>query len=257
MGELSRWKSAGEFAKDWARQKGELSKRAEGGAFPDKGTPEQQAAWRKANNVPDAGTLDGYGIKAPDGYEMSNVEKAALGELASGMHGLNVAAPVMQKITDTFFRAQAANQQMLNELDNAKQKEGRAAFDKEHGKDAEQYLSVANVAFEQIVPDADVRTAILNARLPGGGKLASHPAFMNLMVEYGLKTGFGDRIEAGGMESGGKSLAEQRREFDEMRRKDPARYNQPENQKKYERILDLMVARGEIDPRTGEPIQKR
>lgn len=256
MSEVSRFKSAGDIGKELLRQKQELSKRMEGGAYPEKGTPEQQAQWRKANGVPDAGTLDAYGVKAPDGYEMSNVEKAALGELATRLYGKHVPAGVMGEITDTFFRAQAANQQMLNELDNEKNKEGRSAFDKEHGRDAEQYLAVANAAFEKIVPDETTRNLLLNARLPGGGRLGSHPAFMNLVLEYGLKTGFGDRIEASSLESGGRSLAMRQAELEGLRMKDSEKYNDPKTQDELKRIITLRQNRGEIDE-FGEERKRR
>lgn len=226
LSEVARFKSPEDVGKELLRQKQELSKRALSAAFPDKGTPEQQAEWRKANNVPEAGTLDAYGVKPPDGYEMSNVEQAALGEYAELMQKNNVPASIVQSTVDTFFRAQAANQQMLNELDNDLSKTWRSEFDQQHGKDSAPYLSAANALFEQAIEDGETRNMILNARLPGGGFLKSHPAFMNMMVDLALKNGFADRIEGGGQEVSGPSLQEQIREIMSWRTTNRSRYDE-------------------------------
>lgn len=247
LSEVSRFKSLEDVGKELLRQKQELSKRAASGAFPEKGTPEQQAEWRKANGVPDAPTIEAYGVQVPEGYEISNVEKAALGALAERLHAKNVPAPIMAEITDTFFRAQAANQQMINELDNETDKSNLAQFNKEHGRDAENYLAAANALFEREIPDDEARNMILNARLPGGGSLKSNAAFMNLMTGLALKSGFGDRIEAGALESGGKSLATQHNELQSLMHTNPTLYNDPKTQEQLKKLISLRLARGEID----------
>jgi len=252
LSEVSRFKSLEDVGKELLRQKQELSKRAVSGAFPVGGTPEQQAEWRKANFVPEAGTIEAYGIKAPDGYEMQPFEQAGLSVLAERLHGKNVPAPIMAEIADTFFTAQTAAQQMVNEQDNEINKTGRAEFDKTHGRDAEPYLSAANDFFNKAVPDEKARAEILNARLPGGGSLKSNLAFMSLMTDLALKNGFGDRIEANSMESGGKSLAQQHNELQGLMHTNRTLYNDPKTQESLKKIIGLRHARGEIDDMGNE-----
>lgn len=254
---VSQFKSPEDVGKELLRQKQELSKRAASGAFPEKGTPEAQAEWRKANNVPDKGTLEAYGVKPPDGYAMSKVETAALSEYTELMQKNNVPASIVQSTVDTFFRAQAANQQMANELNEQTNKSWRSEFDKQHGRDAQPYLAAANAMFEQAIPDEATRNTLLNATLPGGGSLATNPAFLNMMVDFALKNGFGDRIEANDMESGGKSLAMQQAELEALRRTDRARYNDSRTQDQLKRIITLRQNRGEIDEFGNERQQRR
>jgi len=257
LNELTRIKSPSDIGKELLRQKQELSKRREPLSLPKDATPEQVAEYRKAIGVPDQGTLDGYGVKAPDGYTMSEVEKGALTDFTKIMHDKNIPTSAVKEATDFFFRAQEANRQALNQLDVNRQKEWQGSLEQKLGKDFKPMIAAGEAFLNQrFAENPEAKAELLNARLPGGGKLGDNPYFIELVLDQALKSGFNDRIEANEMEGGGKSLAAQQQEIESLLTTDRARYNLPETQSRLDKIIALRLSRGEIDE-SGNEIRKR
>jgi len=244
---LSRSKTPQDMVQRLVEQSKELSKRAVSGEFPADADEETQQQWRDHHGVPAEGTLKAYEIKTPEGYDLSEVEAGMLDEFVKEMHGENAPKALMQKTVDKWFQKNAANAQAIRALDEERSNEWMQQTQKELGKDYEPMLSAANAYFEQRIPDKTARAEFLSARLPGGGLLANHPEFVKMAADLALQNGYGDRIEANSMESGGKSLAEQHHEISKLLDTDPARYNLPATQAQLDKIIGLRFARGEID----------
>lgn len=254
LSELSRLKSPTDIAKEYVRQKQELSKPRAPLTLAKDATPEQIAEYRKAVGVPDAGTIEAYGIAAPEGYELSEVEKGALSDLTKSAHAANLPTGAVKTIADVFFRNQAANQQAMNKLDGERSKAWKADLQSEMGKDFEPMVGAAEAYLtQQFGDDAEGKAELLSARLPGGGKLGDHPFFVKIMVDAALKNGFADRIEGNEIETaGGKPLGEQQLEIERLQFSDRARYNLPATQARLDKIIAARVARGEIDEMGNE-----
>lgn len=258
LGELSRYKSPVDLGKALQNAQQTIAKRREPLTLAKDATPEQVAEYRKAVGVPDHGTLKGYGIEAPQGYELSEVEKGALEDLARTAHAAHLPASAVKTVSDVFFRSQAANQQALNKLDGERSKAWQTELRSEFGKDFEPLVSAAEAFLtDQFKDNPEGRSELLNARLPGGGKLGDHPVFIRMMVDAALKGGFADRIEANEIEiAGGKSLAEQHHEIERLQHTDRQRYNLPDTQVRLDKIIAARVARGELDDQ-GNEIRRR
>lgn len=260
LSELSRLKSPTDIAKEYVRQKQELSKPRAPLTPPAKdATPEQIAEYRKAVGVPDAGTIEAYGIAAPEGYELSEVEKGALADLTKSAHAANLPTGAVKTIADVFFRNQAAHQQAMNKLDGERSKGWKADLEGELGKDFEPMVGAAEAYLtQQFGDDQEGKSELLNARLPGGGKLGNHPFFVKMIVDAALKNGFADRIEGNEIESaGGKPLGEQQMEIERLQFTDRARYNLPATQARLDKIIAARVSRGEIDEMGNEVPRRR
>ena len=257
LNELTRVKSPADIGKELLRQKQELSKRREPLTLAKDATPEQVAEYRKTIGVPSEGTLEAYGIKAPDGYKLSEVEKGALGDLAKLGVDKNVPAPIMKEMTDYFFRVQEANRQALNTLDANRQREWQGELEQKLGKDFKPMVAAGEAFLNQRFADnPEAKAELLNARLPGGGKLGDSPFFIELVIDNALKHGFNDRIEANELESNGRSLAEQQQELEKLQFSDSAKYNLPATQQKLDKIIAARLSRGEIDD-SGNEVKKR
>ncbi|MEM8973969.1 MAG: hypothetical protein AAGD43_18055 [Pseudomonadota bacterium] len=222
---LSRIKTPQDLAKEVVRQNKELSKRQANGAFPEEGSDEDKAEWRKANGVPEKGTISEYGIKTPEGYDMSEVEKGMLDDFVSTLHGINAPSGQVQTAVDFWFKANAANQQANNELDSQRNREWDGEIASDLGKDKETMLAAANAYIENRIGDETLRNELLNARLPGGGIVAKHPEFVKMWIDLALQNGYADRIEANSLEAGGKSIIEQIHEIEALQSKDRQRYD--------------------------------
>lgn len=225
LGELSRIKTPQDLAKQFIHHKKELSKRQASGVFPEEGSDEDKAAWRQANGVPDKGTLKEYGVKTPEGYEVSEVEQGMLDDFASAMHGVNAPSGQVQKAVDFWFKANAANQQANNELDADRHRDWDTEITQDLGKDKDTMLAAANAYIENRIGDEGLRNELLNARLPGGGTVAKHPEFVKMWIDLALQNGYADRIEANSLEAGGKSIMEQISEIESLQFKDRQKYD--------------------------------
>ena len=254
LNELNRLKSPGDIGKELLRQKGELSKRMASQPFPVSGTPEQQAEWRAANQIPKEATLEAYGIKAPENYNMTDAEKAGLGEMAKIAQQLNLPPKPVQEMANLLFKTNAAQAQAANEADRAKAQEWKQEYTATYGKDTDSYIKAATEYLTKDVFGGDEQTmqAFLGARLPGGGRIGDHPKMIDLVVGAALKAGYTDRIETQQMESNGRSLAMQQAEIEKLRFSNRAEYNDPRTQDRLKRIIELRLSNGEIDEMGNE-----
>lgn len=222
--------------------------------FPVAGTPEQQAEWRAANQIPKEATIEAYGIKAPDNYNISEAEKAGLGEMAKLAQQLNLPPKPVQELANLLFKTNAAQAQANNEADKVKAAEWKQEYTAAYGKDTDAYIKAACEYLEKDVfgGDADTMQAFLGARLPGGGRIGDHPKMVDLVVGAALKAGYTDRLETQQMESGGRSLAMQQQEIEKLRYSNRAEYNDPKTQDRLKRIIELRLKNGEIDEMGNE-----
>lgn len=261
---ISRYKSPTEFTKAFLEQRTALSKRAEPVKLADNATPEQIAEYRKGLGVPEVASdapaekvMEAYGIKAPEGYEMSEVEKGMLADYAKLAYSEGHSPREVKAATNFFFKQQQASMQALNKIDVTKQKEWTSALRDELGRDYEPMVAAADTFIKKHFEGRDEDLAsVMNARLPSGGRLGDNADFIRLMSDLAVKNGFTDRIEANALESGGKSLEQQQLELEALRWTNKELYDSPKTQANLERIIDLRLTRGEIDE-SGNPIRKR
>ena len=180
-----------------------------------------------------------------------------LADFAQTMHGHRVRAGAVRQATDFFFRAQVANQQQLNVIDQSRQKDWIGELQTELGKDYKPMLAAGEAFLNKEFEDnPSGKAELLNARLPGGGRLGDNPWFIKRVIDAALNNGFADRIEANEMEGGGKSLEAQQQELEALWSSDRAKYDMASTQEKLNRIIQLRVSRGEIDA-NGKPIKRR
>lgn len=261
---LSRYQSPKDVGKAFIEQRAALSKRAEPLKLADNATPEQVAEYRKGLGVADVAKdaapekfIEAYGIKMPEGYQMTEVERGMVGDYAKWAYDNGHSPREVRAATDFFFRQQAANTQALNKINVDKQREWASQLRGEFGKDHDAYLAAGETYLNNIFQnDADAKNAFLNARLPGGGLLGDNPVFVKMMTELAMKNGLTDRIEANALESNGKSLLQQRDELMALRRTNSALYNDPKTQANIDKLNELLLKRGDIDE-NGDVVQRR
>ncbi len=261
---ISRYKTPGEFTKAFLEQRSALAKKSEPVKLADNATPEQIAEYRKGLGVPelakDAPTekvLEAYGIKIPDGYQASEVEKGMLGDYAKLAYEQGHSPREVKAATDFFFRQQAANAQAINAINVTKQKEWTGALKDELGKDFEPMIAAGETYLNQLFGDDQAaKNAMLNASLPGGGKLGDHPQFIKMAVDLALKNGLTDKIETAALESSGKSILTQRDELMALNRTNPKLYNDPKTQAQIDKLNALLVKQGAQDE-FGNPTGRR
>lgn len=263
--DLSRYQSPTELLKAFKEQRAALSKRAEPVKLGDNPTPEQVAAYRKAQGVPEIAAdappekiAEAYGIKPPEGYEMSSTEKGMISEFAKTMYGKHAPPALVKEATDYFFKQNAAMAQAVRKDTSEKAKTWKNSLIDRHGtKEYEAQQAAASTYLRNEFKDnPDEMANILNAQLPGGGVLGDHPWFFENLAKQALGAGFGDRIEANAMEASGKSLAVRHSELVKLYHTDRKLYNAPQTQAELLKVVSLRQSRGELDAQ-GEEIKRR
>jgi hypothetical protein len=262
---LSRYKAPTDVTKAMMEQRAKLSQRPEVPKIDDTSTPEQISDFRKAFDVPDvsrdakdADYAAAYGIKAPEGYEMGQVEQAMLGQFARRMNGRHVPKRAVQEAVGAHFEIQKVLKAQADQMATAKAKEWRHSLQDELGSDEYEGQRDAAEKFlkNEFADNPDELANLLNAQLPGGGRLGDHPWMFKMIAGKAVESGFTDRIQASSLESGGKSLAVQQAELERLRITDRTAYNSEQTQEKLKKIIGLRLSRGEIDDR-GVEVRKR
>lgn len=263
---LSRFKEPGDLWKSYRELEGKLSKRAEPVKFPENATPEAIAEWRKNIGVSEVGKdakpeqfLEAYKIKAPDGYQMSEVEKGMVSDYAKLAYDQGHSPREVKAAVDFFFQSQAASTQALNKLSVDFQKSEQNAWRDQIGsKEYEAQVGAATAWLQdQFKEKPEQMNDLLNARLPNGGKLGDSRWFGELLAKQAMGDGYTDRIEANAYEANGKTLSQQQRDLEALQFKDRAAYNEaskPGGQ--LDKIIQLRISRGELDE-MGNEVRKR
>jgi hypothetical protein len=261
---LSRYGSEGDLMKAFMEQRTALSKRAEPMKLADNASPEQVAEYRKSFGVPHVPNdakpeayIEAYKITPPNGYAINATETGLIAAFAKRAYEAGHPPKAVNDATNFFFQEQAAADQAMRKVSADRQKEWTNSLRDELGSKEFEAQAAATEAWvkSEFADDKNGMAELLNAQLPGGGRLGDHPWAFKQFVKLAMGNGFTDRIEANTMESGGRSLADQQREIEALRSTDSKRYGSPEIQDRYTKILDLRHSRGEIDEQ-GRPTRR-
>lgn len=259
---VARYKDPKEFTKAFLEQRATLSKKQEPLKLTETSTADDVAAYRKALDVPevpkeakDEAYADAYGLNLP---EEAGIPAPLIGAFAKKMNSKHIPKSHVQAAVGEFTTIQAAIAARTQTLNEEKRQEWESAQRKDLGsREYEGRLAAAQAFLDKRFENKmDDLAAILNAPLQGGGILKHHPEFRAMMAELAMQNGFTDRIEQNAYESGGKSLAQQQQELEGLRRTNSVAYNDPQNQQKLKRIIELRQKSGEIDS-WGNEIRRR
>lgn len=252
---LARFKQPGDLLKSYREAQTKISQKSGPVSLPENATPEQIGEYRKGLGLPEIqgdakpdAYMQAYGIKAPEGYAMSEVEKGMLSDFTREAYEKGMSPREVKASADFFFKQQAASMQALNKISADRHKQWDKALKSELGDQYDDMVAAGNSFMKaQFADNEEGMHELLNATLPGGGLLGNHPVFIKLLTDLALQNGYTDRIEATSLESNGKSLAAQQSEIEKLMHSDRAAYNRPETQDRLKKIISLRQSRGEID----------
>lgn len=116
---LDRFNAPGDVGKSWK----EISTKVSSGEykkaipFPEKGTPEQQAEWRKEMGLPES--ADKYELKLPDGLVIGEDDKPIVDKFLSKILPKNVPADAASAAVAAYYEIQNEAQSQAVEQDRA------------------------------------------------------------------------------------------------------------------------------------------
>lgn len=165
----------------------EASKRISAGqlkpVLADNPTPEDLAAFRAANEIPEK--PDGYNIKLNDGYVVGDADKPYINKFLESMHSKNATPGQVNDVLNTYYQIAEQQEMARQESDTQAKMQTEDALRKEWGTDYRRNINIIKGFVENRYGDA--ASLVLNGRLADGTPIFSNPAvldkFLNLALE--------------------------------------------------------------------------
>lgn len=178
---LERFKAPEDIYKSYRQLESKLSKGELRSTtpFPDKGTPEDQAAWRKEQGLPES--YDKYDTNVGEGIVWGEQDKSIIDSFLKEAHSANMRPTDVKAALAWYHKNQVAVAEQQTVLDKAKAQEVTDQLRAQWGADYR-----ANMNYITGLLDShgnDVKDAILNSRTPDGTPLASSPAVLEFLVK--------------------------------------------------------------------------
>jgi hypothetical protein len=222
----------------------ELEKKMSSGAvkakLADDATPEQLAAWRKDNGVPEK--PDGYLEKLPNGLVIGDEDKPMIESFLADVHGENAPPAVVAKALDWYYRQQESQITEQSAKDKAFQQASEDALRAEWG--AEFRGNVNSIqSFLDTAPSTDdgtpLKGLIMGARLADGTMLGNNPAALKWLASLAQDANPSGFIAPGQGLSQVDGIAEEKAKIEDRMRTDRQGYYRDEKmQARYRALLD-------------------
>lgn len=183
--QLKRLNSPVEVAKSWRnivlqRDSGELRPPPKAAPGAD-AKPEEIAAWRKEQGIPE--TADGYvtGLKLPDGVVVGEADKPLLNEFAKAFHADGMSTETYNKVVGQYYKIQDGLIARQQQADVTFRDTAREELQREWGQEFKgNGTQVANFLRANLSESSFAR--VLSARTPDGQVLGNDAQFNREML---------------------------------------------------------------------------
>jgi hypothetical protein len=149
---------------------------------PDNATPEQLAAWRAEQGLPQSAAAYVDGLQLGDGTVTGEAEKAFLASFADEALKGRWTADQYNRAVRWYFDARDRLAAQRDHADAAFKHEASAGLMREWGHDYAANRNAIAQFFDRSFPE-NFTEALLTARLPDGRVLANHPIFNKAILE--------------------------------------------------------------------------
>jgi hypothetical protein len=148
----------------------------------DNATPEQLAAWRAEQGLPQSAAAYVDGLQLGDGAVTGDAEKALLASFADEALKGRWTSDQYNRAVGLYFDMQDRLAAQRDQADAAFKHQASADLMREWGHDYATNRNAIAQFFDRSFP-ADFREALLTARLPDGSVLANHPTLNKAILE--------------------------------------------------------------------------
>lgn len=196
-------------------------------------SPEEVAAWRKSNGVPDK--PDGYFEKLPGGLVVGEDDKALFTEWATQMHGLNVPPAIVAKTVEWYYAMQEQQTANQEAMDRQHQTETTTALKNAWGRDYTENMNLVKSFIGGM--DQDTQALFMDATMPDGRRLFNSPQVIQWLTQKARELNPLAFIPGAGAGDEGKTL-DQRIEAIEATMGTPAYVKNEKVQAEYRALVD-------------------
>lgn len=210
--------------------------------------PEEVAAWRKENGLPE--TVDDMlkAVEPPKGMVFGEADKPFLESFAKVAHERNWTPAQMNEAVGWYAAEQERILANRVEQDRAFKEQAQDELRDEWGAGYRSEINGVKNFLESSAP-AEVREAILAGRGPDGNLLGNNPHVMRWLASMAREINPAASVMPAGTSNAGKSMNDEIGEIEALMATDPDKYWQ--DPKKQERYAQLITAREKMNARAA------
>lgn len=213
--------------------------------------PEAVKAWKAEQGL--VAEPDGYNFPLGNGVKLEDLDEGGKGRIAK-LNGAFFDADLSQTQVD---KVVGTYNEMVEESARAQAAMDAKSFDTceddlraNWGADYRDNIN-ANLAFMEKTFGDDMTDAMMGARLGDGSRLMANPAFAKALNGLARAANPYGAAETGET-SGGKSVAGRIEEIKQIMKTDIGRYQNEGLDKEYQKLLERLDARGQLDRHTRD-----
>lgn len=205
--------------------------------FPEKGTAEEQNAWRTENGIPEA--PDKYQLNLGDGIVIGEQDKPIIDDFLKAAHAANLPAKAANAAVKWYFDFSEKQAEARYEQDMQAKEEFEEAMRAEWGQDYKPNLNSIHALLD-MAPEG-VKDRFLNGRMADGRPLGSDPDTLRWMASLARQINPVTTMVPGSGANVLNSIEDEIGTIEKRMREDRAGYNKDEKQQ--QRYRDLLAAR--------------
>lgn len=205
--------------------------------YPDKGKPEEQAAWRKAHSIPES--HDGYSLKFADGLVIGEADKPFVDDFLKAAHAANSTPDQVNGLLHWYYGNQEKAVQAQAEKDTDYLKGTEDTLRAEWGGEYRSNINMIQGLVDTM--PADVKDAFANARLGDGTALLSNPQMARWLVHTARTVNPTATVVPGAGANIAGAIDDEISQIEKVMKTDRKTYNKDE--KMQTRLRDLYAAR--------------
>jgi hypothetical protein len=242
---LQRYASPTDVAKALLAAQAKISSGELKAALPADAKPEEIAAWRAENGIPEK--PEGYLEKLPDGVVIGEQDKALVGLFVKDMHDRNASPEVVQAAIGSYYKVMEQVQAEQAEANAALQSATEDALRADWGANYRREVGAIHGLLDQ-APEG-VKDALLNARAADGTALANNAAVLRWLNSMAREINPAATVVPGAGANAGKGVADRMREIEAQMSNPKSDYWKSDAMQKEYR--DLIVARDKLNARAA------
>lgn len=230
----------------------ELEKKKSSGELVSKlskdSTPEELAAWRKDNGIPE--TADKYELKFDNGLVIGEQDKPLIDEFVTKMHMENASPAQVKAAVASYYEILGKQQQAMAEQDSEYADQNIELLREEWGGDYKKNKNAVDGFINNFLPD-DLRSAFINARMPDGKLLGANADIIKAFASIAYEINPAATVMPSSQNNPGAAINDEISSIEKLvGDRSSAYWRGPESDKMQSRYSELLSAREKIAARS-------
>lgn len=205
--------------------------------YPEKGKPEEQAAWRKAHDIPES--PEGYSLKFSDGLVIGDEDKPVVDDFLKMAHSTNATPAQVNSMLHWYYTTQENGMLAREEADTNYLRESEDSLRAEWGGEYRTNINIIR-GLVDTMPES-IRDNFMQARLGDGTVLMNNPDMARWMVHNARQINPVATVVPGAGANMSKAIDDEITQIETVMRTNRKEYNA--NPKMQARLRDLYEAR--------------